>query len=145
MPTISEFMTDHHKACDDLFIQAESSVEKEQWDEASSTWLLCVAEIEKHFHREEDILFPEFEAITGMTQGPTQMMRIEHQQIRDLMAEISKACKNQNKNSFLGLSETLMVTMQQHNMKEEQILYPMIDGAITSKDDTINNMIDQDG
>ncbi len=138
--TLSNFMTEHHKYCDDLFIQAETAVEREQWDEAESAWSKSANEIEKHFQREEQILFPEFENLTGMMQGPTQMMRIEHQQIRDLMGEITKSCEKQNKTSFLGLSETLMVTMQQHNMKEEQILYPMIDSAIAMKDEIIHKM-----
>ena len=142
MPTISEYMTDHHKHCDDLFIQAESAMEKELWDEAGKKWQACMSEIETHFQREETILFPEFEAISGMTGGPTQMMRMEHQQIRDIMKEMSKNCEEKDKTNYLGLSETLMVTMQQHNMKEEQILYPMIDGAIAGKDEIINKMID---
>jgi len=142
MPTISEYMTDHHKSCDDLFIQAESAVEKEQWDEAAKKWQLCAQEIDTHFQREETILFPEFETLSGMTGGPTQMMRMEHKQIRDTMSAMTKSCEEKNKVNYLGLSETLMVTMQQHNMKEEQILYPMIDGAIAAKDEIINKMID---
>jgi len=142
MPTISDYMKDHHKFCDDLFIQAESAMEKEQWDEASEKWKLSSQEIEMHFQREESILFPEFEALTGMTGGPTQMMRMEHQQIREIMAEMTKNCENKDKTNYLGLSETLMVTMQQHNMKEEQILYPMIDNAIPGKDEIINKMTD---
>ena len=76
-----------------------------------------------------------------MTQGPTQMMRIDHQQIRGLFQAISDAVTNQDKVNYLGLSETLMVTMQQHNMKEEQILYPMIDSTISTQDELINEMI----
>ncbi|MFK5891739.1 MAG: hemerythrin domain-containing protein [Pseudomonadota bacterium] len=141
MLEISDFMTEHHKFCDDLFIQGESAVEKEQWDEASKKWYLFADELEKHFQREETILFPEFETLTGMTQGPTEMMRIEHQQIREIVKEISKSCENKDKINYLGLAETLMVTMQQHNMKEEQILYPMIENTILNKDEIINDMI----
>ena len=141
MSTISEFMTNHHKHCDELFINVESAVDKQQWGGVSVKWSLCYNEIEKHFQREEEILFPEFEKITGMNEGPTQMMRIEHQQIRGLFKAMEEAVKSQDKLNYLALSETLMVTMQQHNMKEEQILYPMIDSAISAQDELINSMI----
>jgi iron-sulfur cluster repair protein YtfE (RIC family) len=140
MLKISDFMTDHHKYCDDLFIQAESAVEKEQWNEASKKWHLFIDELESHFQREERILFPEFEALTGMSEGPTQMMCIEHQQMREIIKEITYSCENKDKINYLGLSETLMVTMQQHNMKEEQILYPMIENTIVNKSEIINKM-----
>jgi iron-sulfur cluster repair protein YtfE (RIC family) len=140
MPTIREFMTEHHKQCDELFVDAESAVDNDQWDVVQSKWPLCHNEIETHFQREEEVLFPEFESVTGMTGGPTQMMRIEHQQIRELFKEMDKAVKAKDKVNYLGLSETLMVTMQQHNMKEEQMLYPMIDGEIASKDELITTL-----
>ena len=144
MTAINEFMTAHHKHCDELFIQAEAAVEKELWDEASEKWKLFSAELEKHFQREEGVLFPEFESATGMTAGPTQMMRMEHQQMRAIVMEMDNSCENKDKLGYMGLSETLMVTMQQHNMKEEQILYPMTDNSIADADGIINEMQSQE-
>ena len=46
-----------------------------------------------------------------------------------------------SKNHFFGVSESLMMLMQQHNMKEEQMLYKMADmhlGTLVSK--TIEDM-----
>ena len=77
-------------------------------------------------------MFPEFEQKTGMVQGPTQMMRHEHQQMRSLISQMKTAIDNEDKNKFFGLSETLMIMMQQHNMKEEQMLYPMTDQHLDS-------------
>ena len=39
--------------------------------------------------REENILIPAFEAQTGNSMGPTQIMRMEHQQIRDLVIGVA--------------------------------------------------------
>ena len=61
-----------------------------------------------------------------MTAGPTQVMRMEHQQMRSLVQDLDNALAAQEKDEYLGLSETLMVMMQQHNMKEEMMLYPMM-------------------
>ena len=123
-------MANHHKQCDTQFAQAEEAVANGDWQQGSSLWDQFAQELEKHFEREESILFPEFESASGMSGGPTQMMRMEHEQMRTLVEEINKATRNKEKDQFLALSETLMVTMQQHNMKEEQMLYPMIDQVL---------------
>jgi len=134
-------MTAHHKECDDLFAKAEETVANGDWEKGTSQWNEFSAELEKHFTREEEILFPEFEEVTGMTGGPTQMMRMEHEQMRLLVKEIDKAATAKDTDQFLGLTETLMITMQQHNMKEEQMLYPMTDQSLPGVHEIIERMI----
>jgi hemerythrin-like domain-containing protein len=51
---------------------------------------------------------------------------MEHQQMRALVQSLDNALAAKDKDEYLGLSETLMVMMQQHNMKEEMMLYPMM-------------------
>lgn len=138
--TIHTFMAAHHKECDELFVKAEESVANGDWANGNHHWRDFNKELEKHFSREETILFPEFEQVTGLVGGPTQMMRLEHVQIRALVNEINKASAAQDKEQFLGLMETLMVTMQQHNMKEEQILYPMTDQSLPNINEIIEHM-----
>jgi iron-sulfur cluster repair protein YtfE (RIC family) len=125
MSTIPDYMTQKHRHCDDIFTTAESAAAQKNWPEANRQWQLFVNELELHLQAEENILFPQFEQATGMSAGPTQVMRGEHQQMRALIDDINKALKAENKDQFLGLSETLMILMQQHNMKEEMMLYPM--------------------
>ncbi|MCK5662120.1 MAG: hemerythrin domain-containing protein [Thiotrichaceae bacterium] len=140
--TINAFMANHHKECDAQFARAEDAVANGDWQQGIVLWNEFAAELEKHFSLEETILFPEFEAATGMTGGPTQMMRMEHEQMRALVAEINKAAASKEKDQFLALTETLMVTMQQHNMKEEQMLYPMIDQSLPNAVEIIERMRD---
>ncbi len=135
MSVIVEFMTGKHRQCDDVFSSAESAVAKENWDDANKYWPLFTKELELHFQAEEDILFPQFEQATGMTNGPTEVMRMEHQQMRSLVVDLNENLANKNKNDFLGNSETLMVLMQQHNMKEEMMLYPMSEQHIPNVDE----------
>ena len=65
------------------------------------------------------------------------MMRQEHQDMREFMAAMNKAVKDKNSDRYLGLAETLLIFMQQHNMKEEQILYPMIDSNCAQQADAL--------
>jgi len=80
-----------------------------------------------HFDCEEKTLFPAFEARTGIAMGPTQMMRMEHLQMRALLDEAADALAAGDGEGYLGAAETLLIMMQQHNMKEENVLYPMCD------------------
>lgn len=139
-PTISIYMASHHKECDEIFAKSEEAISNDNWEQGGKLWQQFANELEKHFSREETILFPEFENETGMTGGPTQMMRMEHEQMRALINEVNKAADVKDKDQFLALTDTLMVTMQQHNMKEEQILYPMTDQSLPNAVDVVERM-----
>ena len=126
MSSIPEYMTEKHRECDAFFSEAESAVADKNWLLAAAKWQVFSDELTAHFAQEEDVLFPQFEQATGMTSGPTQVMRMEHQQMRALVQSLDNALAAKQKDEYLGLSETLMVMMQQHNMKEEMMLYPMM-------------------
>jgi len=141
MSTILDFLGSDHRACDDLFASAESAVAKKDWNSARSLFDQFQAAMARHLAMEEDVLFPAFETQTGMTSGPTEVMRMEHAQMRDLLQEMDKALAAGNQAGFLGLSETLNMLMQQHNLKEENMLYPMSDRVLGSvRDRVIHDM-----
>jgi len=127
MSTILGLMKQNHRECDELFSSAEEAASTGDWVKAATDWTAFTNELEQHITvKEEGILFPAIESVNG-PMGPTQMMRAEHEQMRALVLQIDAAVAAQDTQKYLGLSETLMMLMQQHNMKEEQILYPMID------------------
>ena len=140
MASILNFMTQDHRHCDDSFAAAEEKVTAGRWDEAGQSWTIFRSALETHLNREESFLFPAFETQTGNTQGPTAMMRMEHEQMRSLVADMQAAVVARDADSFLGLSETLIILIQQHNMKEEQILYPMSDQVLSDPEILIKQM-----
>jgi hemerythrin-like domain-containing protein len=133
MTTIAGFLTDDHRYCDESFVAAERLVVEGRWEEADRRWGEFADAIGRHFAREEDLLFPAFEAATGMTTGPTVVMRMEHQQIRQMLRSLQDALARRDRNDCLGLTETLLMLMQQHNAKEENVLYPMSDRVLGSR------------
>ncbi|RHW75216.1 hemerythrin domain-containing protein [Colwellia sp. RSH04] len=139
MTSIPQYMTSKHRECDDYFTEAESAVAKENWSEATGKWQQFSDELALHLTQEEETLFPQFEQATGMTAGPTQVMRMEHQQMRALVQDLDNALNNKAKDEYLGLSETLMVMMQQHNMKEEMMLYPMMEQHLVNGEQLISS------
>ncbi|MCW8885515.1 MAG: hemerythrin domain-containing protein [Motiliproteus sp.] len=142
MTSIAEYMTTQHRCCDDSFVAAESAVSDKNWDEARSQWQTFCNDLESHLQNEEQQLFPAFEQITGNSAGPTAVMRMEHEQMRAMVSDMNDALEQQNGETYLGLSETLMILMQQHNMKEEQILYPMTDRVIADSAGLIEGLTD---
>jgi iron-sulfur cluster repair protein YtfE (RIC family) len=120
----------HHKHCDEIFADAEEACGKGDWDAGTRTFATFAGQLETHFLSEEEVLFPAFESATGMVSGPTEVMRGEHRQMRDLLAQMKLALDERDGEGFGGAAETLLIMMQQHNMKEENILYPMCDNAL---------------
>ena len=137
MSSIRSFMTDDHRRCDDLFADAEQAVARKNPAAAKAAFDHFRIATLAHFAAEEQTLFPTFEAKTGMTMGPTQVMRMEHTQMRALMDDAATALARGDADDYLGLTETLLIMMQQHNMKEENILYPMCDMRLGADRDTL--------
>lgn len=127
MTTITETMARDHRHCDEFFAEAEELISQGDWEQGRAKFNEFRDATENHFSMEEGILFPKFEQRTGQTMGPTQMMRMEHTQMRQLLADMEAAVAHEDDERYLGLSETMKMVMQQHNMKEEQMLYPMTD------------------
>ncbi len=139
MTNITSFMTNDHRECDNAFVDFENMIAEQNWGELKNSWDTFSNKLNHHFEMEETVLFPAFESATGMTNGPTAVMRSEHQQMRNLCLEIEQAVTSQNEDQCQGIADTLMIMIQQHNMKEEQMLYPMTDQH-TNAADVIANM-----
>lgn len=127
MTNIKSFMTDDHRRCDDIFSDVEQAIAAQEWERATADFNSFFESVEQHFAAEEGLLFPAFEAKSGMTMGPTQVMRDEHVQMRELMSAAREALAAKDADDYSGNAETLLIMMQQHNMKEENVLYPMCD------------------
>ncbi|MDT3705421.1 MAG: hemerythrin domain-containing protein [Thiobacillus sp.] len=135
MSTILEFLGSDHRSCDDLFASAEAAAAQKNWDSARSLFDRFLAAMAHHLAMEEQVLFPAFEARMGNSMGPTQVMRMEHEQMRALFQDMARAAADADRNGYLGLSETLNMLMQQHNLKEENMLYPMSDQMLGDQRD----------
>ena len=133
MNTISSFLTSDHRACDNEFANLENAIASQDWEEAKTQLEKFSADLLHHFDMEEKVMFPVFEEVTGMSQGPTMVMRMEHSQMRNILDDLKADIEKKDKNHFFGVSESLMMLMQQHNMKEEQMLYAMADMHLGSR------------
>lgn len=133
MESISIAFAREHQHCDRLFAAVEEEVARGQWTRAGETYSEFVRALEDHLRKEEETLFPAIEERTGMRAGPTEVMRREHTMMRDLLRQMEQEIARKNGVRYLGLSETLQVLIQQHNIKEEQILYRLADEVLAGE------------
>ncbi len=139
---ISHYLTNEHRECDTIFAQAEEAIAKGDFKAGKEKFLEFADETLLHFKKEEEEFFPLFEELTGSTQGPTMVMKHEHEQVRGLMGKMAQAIESEDKDAYLSLAESMMILLQQHNMKEEQMLYAMADRLMdaSKKEELINKM-----
>ena len=142
MTGIGEYMINHHKECDEVFARAEEAVGEADWARAQARFDAFTRQMDRHFDMEGNVLFPEFENKTGHAGGPTQVMRMEHDQMRVVMHEMRAALEAKDAEQYLGLSETFLVLIQQHNFKEEGILYNMIDEVLGDQGEKLLAQLD---
>lgn len=137
MHEIRDFMTNHHRFCDGILAAVDQAVADGAWKLARTAFDRFQDALLNHFTAEESVLFPAFEQRTGMYLGPTQVMRGEHAQMRQLLAAAASSLAESDANDYAGNAETLLIMMQQHNVKEENVLYPMCDQQLADQCDTL--------
>ena len=138
---ISTYMTADHRHCDQYLATFEQAVDHRDWDQADISGLGLKTALLSHFAREEEKLFPDLLSVDPRARGPVQVMTMEHRQMRALLDELQEAIGSRDATACLGLAETLHYLIQQHNAKEEGILYPLADqGLATQADELVGQL-----
>jgi iron-sulfur cluster repair protein YtfE (RIC family) len=119
-----EYLIQTHRYCQQLFNTLRAIVAQQDWAQAQQVCHDFCAEMDSHFADEEQALYPLYEQATGQQQGPTEVMRYEHEQMRELMETLFQAVLQRDAATFDGQAQALQVQLHQHNLKEENILYP---------------------
>jgi iron-sulfur cluster repair protein YtfE (RIC family) len=128
MPSsVTEYLSADHRRLDAIALEAESAARSGAAADAAALFARFAEGLDRHIQVEEEVLFPAFEAATGMASGPTVVMRAEHAEIRRLLAEVSSALGGGDAPAALDAMRKLTELLSDHNMKEETILYPMTD------------------
>ncbi len=125
---INEALSWDHDRLDAL--EAEAFQRRAEGDlrSAGEVYAEFAAGLRRHIAFEEQILFPAFEATSGMppTAGPTAVMRAEHREIEDLIGRIEAGIAERDA-PVEDLRRSLHAVLGEHNFKEEQVLYPATD------------------
>lgn len=123
------FFTADHRHCDALWAAVEAAADKGQ-EATRVAFEDFYSTTRMHLDLEEQVLFPAFEQATGMSEGPTTVMRMEHEQMRSLLEQVATAVATGDLGEAIDQGDTLLMLTQQHDQKEEAMLYPMAEQAL---------------
>ncbi len=134
MPAIiaDAFTQDHHR-CDHLLAAVEIRLGDSDWSLIGTAAETLIDAMNHHFALEEESLFPALAQTLPMAEQPIAVMCGEHEQMRQLFAELGESAAACDRPACQGILETLHFLVQQHNHKEEGVLYPLADGALTGR------------
>ncbi len=131
-PNLRDFFTRDHRACDEAWALLEDALGDSRAD-CPALWKTFDEAMRRHLAMEEEVMFPAFEQATGMTGGPTMVMRMEHEQMRALLDDMGRCMQALDHQGTLDRGDTLLMLIQQHNLKEEGMLYPMAAQALDGR------------
>ena len=110
-------------------------------------------DIRQHNRSEEEALFPALEAKIGQN-GPTAVMRSEHQQLwlaldklqNELNHLLDHSGETQKLNSIAELATFIHDFLKQHIFKEDNILYPMVRDLLSADElDAVSQRMNHHG
>ncbi len=95
-------------------------------------------DLEVHFKKEEDGLFPILGNYIGTETGPIHVMLLEHKQSRELSSEFKSKIKSypyaKEYNSIVNIGNAFIKLLSEHIDKEEQILFNIADMQLSQEE-----------
>lgn len=85
----------------------------------------------RHIRIEEELVFPFFDLRSGMSGGPTAVMRDEHRAIEHALTRMDTALAASDEGGFRAGVDELRQVLGDHNEREERVLYPMTDRMLS--------------
>ncbi len=127
--TVAEYFEQDHRRIDAILPGVARALETGDLAAAGHAFAEFSCGLEQHIRAEEGVVFPAFERATGNSRGPTEVMRMEHVEIRDALRVIEGALAGGDAAASRSGLSTLAQVLAPHNAKEERVLYPMTDRA----------------
>jgi len=137
MTGLAESLLQHHRYCDRFFASALEAASASDWAVFTRQIVALADALERHIAFEEGELFPAFEEASGLRAGPTQVMRAEHTEMKDLLAALGAAQPRIDPEGCRAELEHLRVLLWEHNVKEESVLYPACDQLLGARADLL--------
>jgi len=138
------YFTRSHRDCDDSWAEVEAAADARDDEALRARWQDFARGFRRHLAMEEALLFPALEAATGMRDaGPTHVMRAEHQQMRAVLDQMAAAMERGDREELLDQGDTLHILVQQHNVKEEGVLYPLAERTLAPRWPELREQLDR--
>jgi iron-sulfur cluster repair protein YtfE (RIC family) len=119
----SEALEREHREIDEGLAAFHAGLEAGEW--RHDAFNPAAKGLRRHIYLEEEFLFPELRA-AGLL-PPVMVMVQEHGEIWRALGAIEAAAKRRDLDGARKACASMLVTLEEHNAKEEQILYPASD------------------
>ncbi|HYA66482.1 MAG TPA: hemerythrin domain-containing protein [Burkholderiaceae bacterium] len=143
MTGIAKTLSDHHKLCDALFARCERAALERRWVDTEEFCARICRAMNAHRDAEESVSFAGFESATGIMGGRTRGMRAEYAQMRDLLQRLAQSTGGRRHADDADGAEMLLIRMQRHNLKQEDIVYPLCARALAPRSDELTRQLVQ--
>ena len=125
--SVTSYLAWDHDRLDEGLRSVSSAVGKGRFAEAAAGYEEFEHGLLRHLRIEEELIFPVFEARSGMLNGPTDVMRDEHRQVRMALALMRRGLLQADATAYGDGLRFFESVLPDHNAKEEHILYPTLD------------------
>jgi iron-sulfur cluster repair protein YtfE (RIC family) len=130
LDSVTRYLAWDHDRLDGLLGEVTQRVERGDLGPAHSVFSAFDQGLRRHIRMEEELLFPLFESRTGMKRGPTVALRAEHRAIEVELSHMRDALELGDASAYATGLSNLHVILGPHNVKEEQVLYPITDDLL---------------
>jgi iron-sulfur cluster repair protein YtfE (RIC family) len=125
--SVTAYLGWEHGRLDEALRSVSSAVERGRFEDAAARYEELELGLLRHMRIEEELLFPVFEARSGMVNGPTEVMRDEHRQVRTALGLMRRGLLRTDAAAYGEGLRFFDSVHPDHNAKEEHILYPTLD------------------
>ena len=132
--SVAAYLSLDHRRLDALVREGQVHVSEARWPQALASQARLERALERHVRLEEEIVFPLFEARSGIVDGPTAVMREEHRCLRRALSMMRAAVEAEDARAWADALSFLDSVRPAHDAKEERILYPMTDRLLAPCD-----------
>lgn len=127
MKTVCDHLLFDHQRCDAIFERVVACIAQGGWRAAEPGFQDFLEAFQRHVRMEERVLLPAFQQCMKGADAVIALLRSEHRQILAMLERMSDTVKRRDKVEFLLHAETFTMLKKQHGMKEEEMLYPLLD------------------
>jgi iron-sulfur cluster repair protein YtfE (RIC family) len=125
--SVTAYLGWEHGRLNEELRSVSSAVERGRFADAAAVYEELELGLLRHMRIEEELLFPVFEARSGMVNGPTDVMRDEHRQVRTALGLMRRGLQRTDAGAYGDGLRFFDSVLPDHNAKEEHILYPTLD------------------
>jgi hemerythrin-like domain-containing protein len=143
MNSADNWLVHEHTLYEDLLSRCLDAVQIEDWGTVDLGFHELVTHLKRHMALEEEVLYPAYESMPNVPQGPTMALREEHSNLVRLIQDLAQIIKNRSLEHVLECLVYLEKQMIKHHEKEEDIFLPMAGHILHASHDEVLRKLDE--